>query len=354
MNINYSKNLTAIQKPGEILEFFDGSRLLVLPYGGRILGLFPPGSEENFFWTHPALDQAESARDYFASSRWHNPGGDRTWLAPELEFFYERYLDSSTYRVPDSLDPGNYRMRQDHDGSYLVSELAVRSARTGVVIPLRITKTIFPAANPLSDNEKLFSHARYAGFTLHTVLELLKNSEASIGLWDLLELPYGGEFLAATHSLSRPTIYFGDVDPSQIVSTDHLVRWRMTGGGIQKIGLKAVHVTGRVGYLYRQGPQWSLVVRNFSVNPSGRYVDSPPGNPAELGHAIQACCVNTPDLRDYVEIECHTPAIGAGEGDRSEDRAQIWAFRGDLEVIHNVACLLLGPEVIREKSRSAF
>jgi len=49
--------------------------------------LYPGGSDENFLWTNPALASAESAQKYFLRDGWPNPGGDRTWLAPEIELF---------------------------------------------------------------------------------------------------------------------------------------------------------------------------------------------------------------------------------------------------------------------------
>lgn len=72
-------------KPARIYKSPDGTRLLVLPHGGRVLGLFAPNSEENFYWTNPALAAPESARAFYASASWHNSGGDRTWLAPEVD-----------------------------------------------------------------------------------------------------------------------------------------------------------------------------------------------------------------------------------------------------------------------------
>ena len=68
----------------------DGSTVLILPHGGRLLGLFPPGSDENFFWTHSALEAAESASPFYAGSQWHNSGGERTWLRAGGRFLLSR------------------------------------------------------------------------------------------------------------------------------------------------------------------------------------------------------------------------------------------------------------------------
>ena len=67
-------SLQSARQPAEILRLPDGSELMVLPYGGRILGLFA-GDERNFFWVNPALQAANSARQFFNSTRWQNTGG---------------------------------------------------------------------------------------------------------------------------------------------------------------------------------------------------------------------------------------------------------------------------------------
>jgi len=90
-SIELVATLTSADKPTETWSSPDGSAALVFPYGGRILGLFAPESEQNFFWTHPALDAEETARDFYKSAQWHNSGGDRTWLAPEVDFFFPNF-----------------------------------------------------------------------------------------------------------------------------------------------------------------------------------------------------------------------------------------------------------------------
>ena len=104
--------LKTVGKPAELYHAEDGSRILILPYGGRILGMFAPGSDENFLWTNSVLNSVESARAYYASDDWQNSGGDRTWLAPEVDFFFPKFpnIDISGYWQPRSLDPGTMKL----------------------------------------------------------------------------------------------------------------------------------------------------------------------------------------------------------------------------------------------------
>ena len=122
--------LSQAGKASEVFTSPDGSKVLVLPYGGRVLGLFAPRREENFFWTHPALASVESARDFYASSVWQNSGGDRTWLAPEADLFFPDFPDLARYWQPRELDPGNYEVVRRDGGFELVNRLTVALSRS--------------------------------------------------------------------------------------------------------------------------------------------------------------------------------------------------------------------------------
>jgi hypothetical protein len=232
----------------------------------------------------------------------------------------------------------------------LVNRLAPTLSRSKQKVELEIAKSVAPAPNPLryerdvNEREKI----AYAGYTLHTSLELLgasKESSARVGLWNLVQLPHGGELLAPTYSRAAPEIYMGAVGPEDLIVSDHLVRYKMRAGGEHKIGLRAVATTGRVGYLYAAGSQFALVIRNFSVNPSGEYVDVPWTQTENLGISTQACNVNSA-LGSFSELEYHVPAIGqATSRTRCDDISEVWAFRGPRERIQAIARRLLSPEI---------
>jgi len=121
----------------------------VLPHGGRILGLFAPGDDENFFWTHPALGDAATARDFYEGQQWHNSGGERTWLAPEIDFFFPEFPNLKTYWQQRELDPGRYDI-SGKDGQFSWSNLATLTlSRTRQKVDLEIKKWLTPAFNPL-------------------------------------------------------------------------------------------------------------------------------------------------------------------------------------------------------------
>jgi hypothetical protein len=156
-------------------------------------------------------------------------------------------------------------------------------------------------------------------------------------------MPHGGELLIPTYSRAEPKIYMGEIGADDLVVDDQLIRYRTRAHGEHKIGLRAVAVTGRIGYLYATRAGAALIVRNFFVNPSGEYVDVPWRETKNFGFAAQLCNVDS-GLGSFSELEYHMPAIGRGAGSSyHEDVSQVWAFRGPDEAVRTIARRLLSP-----------
>jgi uncharacterized protein DUF6786 len=345
--------LKSAGKSTELHQTDDGTQVLILPYGGRILGVYAPGSEENFLWTNSALNSVETARAYYASDDWQNSGGDRTWLAPELDFFFPKFpnIDIAGYWQPRSLDPGNYELIKTSHGIKLSNRLNIDAFRSKKRVALEITKSVAAAPNPLRYDAAIRTDAvEYAGHTLLTSLKMIDpNPDGGplVGLWSLTQMPHQGELFVPTYSKAKPRIYFGLVDapPEELTVTDRLVRFKMRAAGEHKIGLRSMVTTGRIGYLYPTGNRHALIVRNFCVNPSGEYADVPWTEPEDRGYSTQACSVNS-RWGMFSEMEYHVPAIGGDTGLRYiEDRSQLWAFRGSRADIENIARALLSNEI---------
>jgi hypothetical protein len=345
--------LKAVGRSTEVHETADGTRLLILPYGGRILGVFAPGSEENFLWTNSVLNSVQTARAYYASDDWQNSGGDRTWLAPEVDFFFPHFpnIDIASYWQPRSLDPGNYELTKTGHGVKLTNRLNINAYRSRKRLELEITKSVAAAPNPLRyDAETRIGAVEYAGHTLVTSLKILDpnpNGAPLVGLWSLTQMPHQGELFIPTYSKAKPRIYFGlaEAPHNELNTSDHLVRFKMRAAGEHKIGVRAAITTGRIGYMYPTGNKHALIIRNFSVNPSGEYADVPWTEPEDRGYSTQACSVNS-RWGEFSEMEYHVPAIGGDTGlHHVEDRSQLWAFRGAREDIEKIARALLSNEI---------
>ncbi|MDB6092655.1 MAG: hypothetical protein JWM32_217 [Verrucomicrobia bacterium] len=343
MDAALMRTLKAAGKPADAVVLADGTRLLVLPYGGRVLGLFAPGDRGNFFWVNPVLRRARTARAFFAADRWQNLGGERTWIGPEFAFFFPRFPALEGYRPPHAFDATTFRVKRQKDGYALAAEFRVHCRAPVAAVTVRLTKRIEPAPDPLRAGTGS-ENVRYAGYTLRSTLELIETDSRAVqlGLWSIAQLPPGGEMLIPVYGRVKPRVFFGRIPRGDLQVRRSLIRYRMRSAGEHKIGVTAAAGTGRIGYVRRaEDGTAELVVRNHSVNPSGVYRDAPASLPAEGGYAVEACSVNHPELGRFAELEHHAPAIGVAHP-RGEDLVQMWAYRGPARQLARIAETLLG------------
>ncbi len=342
--------LTGAGKAPLTSTFPDGSRLLMLPGNGRLLGLYPPDSDENVLWTHPALTTAAAAAAWFACPGWPNPGGDRTWLGPEIETFIgDLSRPAETYAVQPALDPGNWKLTASATTKVvLTNETRVQLHRAKRHVGVRLVRTFTPAANPLPGASPARAGLRYAGYSLVTALELEPQPDdvlVRLGIWNLLQLPQPGAMLIPTREPIRPRCFFGALAADELIVAPRLVRWNMGAPGEDtKIGIQAHPLADRAGHLRETTTPgvWDLVIRQFAVDTAGPYVDALWEPPHEAGWTFQACCVRA-GTACFNELEYHVPAASTTTGANvSRDASRCWAFRGPIDGVAEAARLLLG------------
>jgi hypothetical protein len=196
----------------------------------------------------------------------------------------------------------------------------------------------------------------YAGYSQVTTLETEAPPDGAVrlGIWNLLQLPPPGTMLVPTRAATPPQTVFGVLSRGELAVATRGVRWEMAGPGADaKIALRAGALTGRVGYLCAtpcraeatpgRPDALDLVVREFTVEPDGDYVDALWEPPHATGWAFQACCVRNGAER-FNELEYHAPAASPAAGrSRRCDQSRVWAFRGPADTIGKAAAALLGP-----------
>ena len=338
-------------QPAVDLTFDDGSRALVRPASGRVLGLYPPGSEDNFYWINPALASDVLPHEFFDQPGWINPGGDRTWLAPEIDLFIED-LDRpwETYAVQRALDPGYWKLASASRSELtLTNDTRVRLHRSGLEVGARLSKNYSPAENPLQDTPLANAGLEFAGYTQITTLEQesVPGCAIRLGIWNLLQLPSPGVMLIPTTSAVQPRLVFGTMANGECQVEPHRVRWEMEAPGTNtKIALKPQSLTGRAGYFCEHASDGTadLVVREFAVDPDGDYVDGLWEPPHDRGWAFQACCVREGD-EHFNELEYHA-AAPTGAAGRHRDESRVWAFRGPANAIEEASAILLGTTIL--------
>lgn len=342
--------LNSVGLASEVYNTPDGTTLLVLRHGGRVLGLYAPESNVNFLWTNPSFVSDELTYSFSQNQNWHNSGGDRTWVGPEVAFFFPQFPRTDKYLVPPELDPGNWQLTLESEKILLTNNFSLMHYPSKRSIAMEISKSISPAPNPLRHEKMWFKlkDVQYAGYSQHVSMIAAKTFDSDvpgIGIWNLLQLPHGGELFIPTYSMSQPSIFFGTINLSDLIVSRNLIRYRMCASGGQKIGIRAVATTGRVGYISRRGDKFELVMRSFFVNPSGEYVDVPWNDFDDVGYSVQACNVNNRHGR-FSELEYHAPSGISDNGSMlSKDKSVTWAFRGSQDEIVTVARTLVSAKI---------
>ena len=335
-------------KKTQTVQWDDGTRLLFLPYGGRLLGLFTETSDSNFFWVNSKLSDPQSVGDVFAPGQWHNTGGERTWIAPELDIFFQDYPACQVHWEPPQLDASDYDFEKNGSSVVLSKQMEIFLARPAKYVRVSLKKEYSPASNPLRLDwnwTEEFQGVSYAGYTQQTTLGYEGDGiSPALGIWNLNQLPHGGTMIIPTWYPTNPLVLFGNIPAGNLSSRPRSVVFQATIPGEHKFAVRAAASVGRLGYVWQQGETNMLVIRNFFNNPSGDYVDVPKSAPEDLGYSVFAVSIDSA-LGDFTEMEYHAPAIRANLGKvRTTDVSQIWAFSGNHDMIRKIVRLLLAEE----------
>jgi hypothetical protein len=189
----------------------------------------------------------------------------------------------------------------------------------------------------------------YVGYHQKSELRLLSGgvSDLRIGIWHLAQVPAVGEIFIPLTVTANPRVYFGPENADGLKVDAGLVRLKVDASKYYKIGIKAAYSIGRSAFA-RQDTDgaWTLLVRNFGVDPSSDYVDYPAEDFNDRGYALQ-CFTDDGSLGSFGEVEHHAPGIGNGAGvSVRADECDTWGFRGEKKTIERIGELFLGRKIV--------
>lgn len=334
-----------------VLELQQGVSLIISQFGGRVFGPFLSPESESIFWLNPAFAATGSFKTFLASGDW-NLGGERFWIAPEIQYFVKdrtRYWE--TIGVPPQLDPGDYKLEPAGPGQWrLVQTLSLEAFNVASGFKeLTLERTIHQVADPLSrlsSYQELGQAVLFAGYEQVVTLSEEKRTGLMSEAWNIIQLNPGGELLIPATPPVEATDYYEPVGDTLQVIQPHYVSLQINGSRQYKVGYKAAHVFGRLAYFnHLSDGQAYLVVRNFFNNPSAPYLEEPPHLPGQQGDSIH---IYNDDGRfgGFGELECHGQAIGGATGrSTSTDQTVLWLYLGPPDRIKRIALHLLGIEL---------
>jgi len=324
-----------------------GARLVITQHGGRIFGPFLPDVDESLYWINAALAQPESLRQFIDSGGW-NLGGERVWIAPEIQFIIQDRTNFwGTHHLPIGIEPGQYVLRRGSDERWRLNNLAslraynIASGETFITM-LRLIMPLLDPLRTLHNYDELINGVIFAGYEQFVRLSQ-PSRKFMIEAWNLVQLNPGGQLIIPASPMLEASPYFGTVpEEATRVQNGHL-RINITGQQQYKVGYKAAHVTGRMGYFNRltDGRAY-LLVRNFFNNPSNYYAEEPPDAPGVHGHSIHVYH-DGGQLGGFGEMECTGQTIGGQTiWSVTSDVFQMWVYVGAPDRIAAIGAHLLG------------
>ena len=330
----------------EILEVGDGWNVIVSEHGGHVFGPFSDSYPEGIFWIPEAVKDRERYKELIDSRVW-NIGGDRVWIAPEIQF---NIMDRSRFRetldTPKTIDPGSYRMTREGDRVRLSMALDLESHNTVEgSMHVEFSRMIHRAENPLRKlpaYRELMEGLSYCGLEEVIDLDVSSGQDIYAESWDLLQIRPKGTLFIPMYEPLRGTDHYEPAGDHETV-TDNGVCLRITGDSRYKIAYRSAVTTGRFGYLADSDTDSSfLIIICYPNNPSAMYSEEPPLIEGDTGYSIHVYN-DDGNSGGFAEMECNMLTVGNPTGIRhSTDRLTKWIFTGKTESLRRVAKTLLG------------
>ncbi len=349
MSIAYQQILDCLDATAQnyqVMELQDDICAIITERGGRLLGPFYKRGN-SLFWVNDALQSPDKFKDWLASADW-NMGGERIWIAPEIQYNIADRSDFwGSYDLPPQMDPGHYQLEAFEDSVQLRQQLTLTAHNLADgVKTLQVTMRFRQVRDPLqhlSTYEKLLDGVIFAGYEQNVTLKETSSDNIMSASWNLVQLNPGGRLLIPASPQLESTIYFGNPPEDAVRVQQRHLNIQLDAQNQFKVGYKAVHVCGRMGYLNQKDADRScLLVRSFYNNPSSVYVEEPPDKPGQQGDSIHVYNGGG-QFGAFGEMECQGQTIGGETGrSKSIDNFIMWVYLGPLASIEAIANHLLG------------
>lgn len=326
-----------------VLTAATGSLLLTVR-GARVLGVFLEGAEDNLLWTAPALGRPADATRLVLSGHW-NVGGDRCWLAPEVELHFanpERPAHEE-YAVPAAVDPGRYEVEDESETALSLrcdGELTNLLSRRSTTFELSRSISL---CGPPCGYADIAPGCSYVGYELSSALAIryVDRPDAAYGMWQVMQLPPGGTVHVPTRPGAELVDYFQTQVADYCKQTADQVRFPVTGKAQHKLGLRAADVAGRMAYLRPTGENGTLIIRQACVFAGGMYADYPAHARERRDIALQFYN-DGGGIGGFGEMEYHSVAASPENLYVTRDISRTWCFAGPLSKLRALGAQLLG------------
>ncbi len=339
------------QMPYGVIPLQNDIKILVTQRGGRIFGPFVDDVSGGLLWTNKAWAQKDSFTDFLESGHW-NLGGDRMWIAPELQYSVTDRKDFfGSFRLQKQMDPGEYVLEKTKENEWrLAMDIAMEAEVLAKGIKeLSIERLIHPIEDPLralGNYAELIDGVRYAGYEQIITMREKQTDDILSEVWSLLQINPGGLLLIPATGCLEQNDYYQPIDDTLETRYDNHICLKITGNRTYKLGFKAAHVFGRIGYYNElENGQAYVLLRNFFNNPSAIYAEELDYKPGCHGHSIHVYNDNG-ELGGFGELECNGQTFGGNTGrSGAVEQLPLWFYVGEKNKVKRITYNLLGVKL---------
>jgi hypothetical protein len=159
------------------------------------------------------------------------------------------------------------------------------------------------------------------------------------GLWNIIQVPGGGEIIVATKKGAKPKTFIGE--PVLTVKED-AVKCKIKTHKSFKFSIKASFSRGVLINFHHVGKSASLIVRKFFSGDDEMYADFPNTDHSDSGYSAQVY-VDDGLLGGFGELEYHSPALNIDRGETDiSDSSLTFGFSGPLKEIEEIREYFIG------------
>lgn len=225
----------------------DNNSVIISQYGGRPLGIFPKLNSISLLWINPTIKDSIKARK-------RDIGGDRYWISPEREYFYENPSTFEGWFCPPGLDPAHYEFLGHSQTSCTVS--------TPLIIENKMKKEFYQGeiTRQFTLIKELFStRVSYCGIEFLDDCILYKPN-LKVNSWSLACIISGGAsnpgtVLIPTKSNPEPLSYFRTIPEDRLLKGENYVAFKIDVDDIYKLAIRPEDIdfsrSAKIGYVMK-------------------------------------------------------------------------------------------------------
>lgn len=287
------------------LSSSDDSSVIISEYGGRPLGIFPKNDAYSLLWIAPDLKDVISNGGF-------SIGGDRFWISPERDYFYENPQKWEGWFCPPTLDPANYQiLGEDSKSCTLSTAITLTNMSKKIKYQGEISRQISLIDEPISTGLNYIGIEYLDDCILYAEKVLLNG-------WSLATIISGGPsspgtVIIPTKKDPNPISYFRKIPEDRLHVGKNYVSYKIDVDDIYKLAIRPEDINfdlpAKIAYVVKMpdSKDWGLLIKLSDDIPKTQdecFDVSRDHSDAEIG-VIQSYNAESPDKSNlqFGEIE---------------------------------------------------